>query len=208
MAAPATPNAPAGLLARALDATGDLVAGVRPDQWEAPTPCTGWSVRDLVNHFVGGNHMFAGILRGGQLAPPAQAAKARSADHLGDDPVAAYRQSGRALQDAFAQPGVLEQMFPSPVGTVPGVVVLHLRITELLVHGWDLARATAQPAALPADLAEQELLFTRGKLADIPADRQPFAPPQPVSADAPAIDRLAACLGRRVTPGGTETAHA
>jgi uncharacterized protein (TIGR03086 family) len=199
MAAPARPNAPAELLARALDATGDLVAGVRPDQWEAPTPCTGWSVRDLVNHFVGGNHMFAGILRGGQLAPPAQAAKARAADHLGDDPVAAYRQSGRALQDAFAQPGVLAQMFPSPVGTVPGVVVLHLRITELLVHGWDLARATARRAARRRPRRARTAVHP-GKLADIPADRQPFAPPQPVSADAPAIDRLAACLGRRVTP--------
>src|SRR5260370_8001843 len=62
---PATPPAgPAGLLARALDATGDLVAGVRDDQWDAPTPCTGWNVRDLVNHVVGGNLAFASLLRG------------------------------------------------------------------------------------------------------------------------------------------------
>ena len=87
------------------------------------------------------------------------------------------------------------------MGTVPGVVLLHLRITELLVHGWDLAQATAQPPLLPDDLAEQELQFTSGKLADIPAGRHPFAPPQPVPDDAPAIERLAACLGRRVPTG-------
>ena len=77
---------------------------------------------------------------------------------------------------------------------------MHLRIVEALVHGWDLARATGQPAEFPDDLPERELTFTRGKLADLPPDGRPFAPPRPVADDAPAIDRLAACLGRRVTP--------
>ncbi|HKB30166.1 MAG TPA: TIGR03086 family metal-binding protein [Streptosporangiaceae bacterium] len=124
----------------------------------------------------------------------------------GRRPRRAYQQASSVLRDAFAQPDVLSLMFPSPIGTVPGVALLHLRITEMLVHGWDLAQATAQPARLPDDLAEQELRFTRAKLGDIPAGRSPFAPPQPVSGDAPAIDRLAACLGRRVTPGGTARA--
>jgi hypothetical protein len=39
-------------------------------------------------------------------------------------------------------------------------------------------------------------------LAALPAGRSPFGPPQPVATDAPAIDRLAACLGRAVTTGG------
>lgn len=112
------------------------------------------------------------------------------------------------LHDAFCQPGVLQRVFPSPVGKVPGIVLVHLRITELLVHGWDLAHATAQPVRLPDDLAEQELQFTRGKLADVSAERSPFAPPQPVSDDAPAIDKLAACLGRPVPPGAAGTAPA
>jgi uncharacterized protein (TIGR03086 family) len=84
-------------------------------------------------------------------------------------------------------------------GTVPGAVALHLRITELLVHGWDLAWATGQAVAFPEDAAEQELAFSRQALKDIPPGRRPFAPPEPVAGDAPAIDRLAACLGRQVT---------
>src|SRR5664280_3461615 len=83
---------------------------------------------------------------------------------------------------------------------VPGIAALYLRIVEALVHDWDLARATGQPAELPDDLPARELTFTRGKLADLPPDGRPFAPPRPVADDAPAIDRLAACLGRRATP--------
>src|SRR5260370_8838595 len=71
MHTPATrPAGPADLLARALDATGDLVAGVRDDQWDAPTPCTGWNVRDLVNHVVGGNLAFARLPPGHPPSPP------------------------------------------------------------------------------------------------------------------------------------------
>ena len=111
----------------------------------------------------------------------------------------AYRDSAAALLDALARPGALDKIVTVPFGTVPGVVALHLRITEILVHGWDLARATGQQTAFADDVAEQELAFSRAKLADIPPGRRPFGPPQPAADDAPAIDRLAACLGRSVT---------
>jgi uncharacterized protein (TIGR03086 family) len=92
---------------------------------------------------------------------------------------------------------VFERMVTVPAGTVPGAVALHLRLTELLVHGWDLARATGQPTTgLPEDLAEQELAFSQVQLGRIPPDRSPFAPPQPADDAAPAVDRLAALLGR------------
>ena len=85
-----------------------------------------------------------------------------------------------------------------PFGTVPGAVALHLRTTEVLAHGWDLARATGQSVEFPADVAERELAFSQSALEQLPPDRRPFAPPQPVSPDAPAIERLVACLGRSV----------
>ncbi len=178
-------------LSRALHATDRVMASVRDRQWGAPTPCPDWTVRDLAGHLIAGNRAFASILRGERPAPPGRP----PAD---GELVAAYRASVTPLLDGFRQPGVLEQVFTVPFGSVPGIVALHLRVTEVLVHGWDLARATDQPAQFPEDLAEQELSFTRAKLADLPPDRHPFAPPQPAADDAPAIDRLAACLGRKV----------
>jgi uncharacterized protein (TIGR03086 family) len=190
-------DAPVTRLAQALSITGGLVAGVGAGQWGAPTPCAGWTVRDLVNHVVVGHRAFAMLLRG---EPPAEVRKLRSSDQLGAGPVAAYRESGADLLAAFGQPGVMERMVTLPIGEVPGLVALHLRLVEALVHGWDLSRATTQPLpAYPAGLAEQELDFTLAKLSDIPPGHSPFGPPQPAPENAPALDRLAARLGRSLS---------
>jgi uncharacterized protein (TIGR03086 family) len=186
---------PVDELARALDLTGEVISAIGAEQWANSTPCPEWDVRELVSHLVGGNRLYTAAVRGEQPPPDAQAP-------VGDLP-AAYRDSGRELVAAFRRPGALEESCTVPIGAVPGIAALHLRITELLVHGWDLAMATGQPAHFPDDLAEQELTFSRTKLGDIPPGRQPFAPSQPVAEDAPAIDRLVACLGRSVTSAGS-----
>ena len=189
---------PIDQLTEALSGTAQLVAGIRPDQWADRTPCAEWDVRQLVNHLVAGNRLFTRLLQGEQMPAPADLISQGSRDQLGDDPEAAYRKSADGLVAAFAQPGALEQMVTAPIGTVPGIAALHLRITEALVHGWDLAQATGQAAPTVDALAEQELAFTQRRLADVLPGRTPFAPPRPVADDAPALDRLAALLGREL----------
>lgn len=180
---------------RALAAVGELVAGVGVGQWTAPTPCTAWTVCDLVNHLVTGHLSFTALLGG---TPPPE----RDSDHLGDDPAAAYSDAGAALAAAFAAPGILERVFQSPIGPAPGAALLQLRIAEQLVHGWDLAQATGQKAGLPADLAETQLGIWQAQLAGDARDALPFRPAQPVDDDAPAIDRLVAFLGRPIPASG------
>ena len=107
-------------LARALDATGALIAGIRNDQWANATPCPEWNVRTLVNHVVFGNRMFADVLRGEPLRPPETLRQMRDVDHLGEDPVKAFRESGDALQAAFADPSVFQRVFQVPAGRDPG----------------------------------------------------------------------------------------
>ncbi|MDT5131321.1 MAG: hypothetical protein QOE41_632 [Mycobacterium sp.] len=94
-------------LARACQAIGDVTAAVRPDQWQAPTPCTEWNVRDIVNHLVAVNLAFAALIDGGPTPD-------QGADHLGDDPVGAYQASVGSLLAALAPPGVLERRHPRP----------------------------------------------------------------------------------------------
>jgi uncharacterized protein (TIGR03086 family) len=63
-------------LGRALAAVGHLIAGIRDDQWSAPTPCTDWTVRELVTHLVGMNRVFAALLNG--QAPPDRSVVSRA----------------------------------------------------------------------------------------------------------------------------------
>ncbi len=193
---------PIDQLASTLRTGGQLVAAVGDEHWTQPTPCSGWTVRDLVNHMVVGNLLFTGILRGEQAPSAEEMVRLRRSDRLGDDPLAAFRDAADGLLAAFGQPGVLERTFPLPVGPAPGIAALHLRIVESLVHAWDLARATGQPTPFSDDIVEPALAFTQRTLADLPAappGQGPFGPPQPVPDDAPAIDRLAAALGRTVS---------
>jgi len=185
--------APVEQLARSLEDTGQLVEGVRDDQWDQLTPCAAWSVRDLVNHLITGNQLFARALLDDSPSTAPTSTELRP-----DQCAAAYRESADALLVAFGSPGVLGRVVTVPFGAVPGVVALHLRLVEALVHGWDLAQATGQSARGNEELAEQELEFTRAKLADVPPERSPFGPSQPVAEDVSALDRLAACLGRDI----------
>ncbi|MCX5046596.1 TIGR03086 family metal-binding protein [Aldersonia sp. NBC_00410] len=181
-------------LARASDTVGDVIAHIAPDQWELTTPCTEWNVRRLVGHLVAGNLIFVARLGGGAM--PEQ-----GSDLLGDDPTAAFRETAADLQAALRGPGVLDRRYPGPLGVVTGAETLQIRLYDLLVHGWDLGRATGIAADLPNDLAAQSLLFVRDQLATMPRTGR-FAEPQSVAPGAPSIDQLAAFLGRQVEPSG------
>ena len=182
-------------LGRAFDVVAGLISNIRADQWSAPTPCPDWTVRQVVNHLIGMNRVFAALLAG-QPPPPRPAA-----DHVEDDPVRAFRDSAAALLAAFSRPGVLERAYRGPLGTATGADRLQIRLYDLLAHGWDLAQATGQPAGLPDDLAEQSLAFVRIQLTE-QARPGRFGPAQIATEQASAIERLVAFLGR---PLGTGT---
>ena len=77
-----------------------MIAGVRDDQWELPTPCAEWSVRDLVQHLITGNQLFARTVLGesSSTEPPGIELRANQA-------AAAYRQpAARSPQPAARTP--------------------------------------------------------------------------------------------------------
>ncbi|MGZ4504808.1 MAG: maleylpyruvate isomerase N-terminal domain-containing protein, partial [Nocardioidaceae bacterium] len=53
---------------RSIETWTDRLARVRPDQWDAPTPCTEWSVRDLVNHVVGEDRWTVPLMHGSTIS--------------------------------------------------------------------------------------------------------------------------------------------
>jgi uncharacterized protein (TIGR03086 family) len=187
---------------RCLDAFTVLAQGVRPEQWPGPTPCAEWDVRRLLDHVSSGNRMFAALAAGERPAGAEGmlALRARVAPGPDEDPVEAFRSSGRQLLEAFSDPDFADGTYLTPIGERSGDLLIQMRTTETLIHGWDLARATGQTPAFPEAVAEQTLASARLTLAGRPRDPRGFGVEQPVPDDAAAIDRLAGFMGRAVWP--------
>lgn len=175
----------------ALDATATIVQGITADQWHLPTPCDDWDVRTTTNHLVGGMLAFSELLAGATVdEDPAW-------DHLGSDPSAAYDAAARADHDAWNRPGALNGTVTLAFATLPTTMAAVIHLTELVVHGLDLAVATDQQHAIDEHLAEQ-LLDMMHAMGGIDAFRGPgfFGPEVPVSEDRPAHVRLLSYVGR------------
>ncbi|WP_024794622.1 TIGR03086 family metal-binding protein [Tomitella biformata] len=177
-------------LALASAEVGALIARIRPEQWAGPTPCAEWSVWGVVNHIVGLNLVFTAMLTSGPMPE-------RGVDILGEDPLGAYRESNAALQRAFGEPGVLAREFPGPLGTATGAERLQIRLTDLITHGWDLRQATGIELRIPEEMAEHALAFIQVQMATQNRAGR-FGEPRRIAESAPALDRLAAFLGRSV----------
>ena len=135
----------------ALAATRQFVAGIGDDQWDLPTPCDGWNVRELVNHIVAGNLWAAQLGCGRTIA---DVGSDLDGDVLGADPVDAYDRSAEAAATVFEMPGALDAPCAVSYGPVPGSVYAGHRVIDVLIHGWDVASATGQPTGIDPSLIE------------------------------------------------------
>ena len=173
----------------AMDHTSAIVAAVPQDRYTAPTPCPDFDVRTLMNHLVAGNLLFATAARGEPLDMTVF-----EADHLGDDPGAAYRRSADEALEAWRRPGVFEEQLT--FGGMPGRAVIRLHLTEELVHGWDLASSTGQDPAFDPRLAAMALEAMQQVPTEMLRGGVGFGDEIVVGEDAPAHERLVAFLGR------------
>jgi uncharacterized protein (TIGR03086 family) len=181
---------------RAVTSTGDIVKAVPAGQLDAPTPCTEWDVRDLLNHVIGTLWLAEGLL--GDKAPRYQMAPGSlpSVDLAGADPAAAYAEAAAAALAAAAG-DALTRVHATPFGEMPGPVFAGFTTLDILVHGWDLAVATGQPGDMDGTLAAHALGFAGQTLATTESRGGRIGPAVPVAADAPVTQRLVAFLGRR-----------
>lgn len=182
----------------------ERLRAVRPAQWQGPTPCAQWTVRDLVNHMTRGNLNYLLLLRGGSGE---EFLRLREADALGADPVAAFGRSAAEFLARCDEPGALDRVADYPLGQAPGRQLVSIRLTDSVVHTWDLARAAGLDERLDPDLVAWvlgSLASTYRGIAESPVAAETthrfFATPH---ADGPATasaqDRLLHLMGR--SPG-------
>ena len=177
------------VLERALDQTGRIVAGVRPDQLGLATPCTEWDVRALTNHIVVDLLQFTASVRGDAWERP-------TAEVIGDDPAGDYRRAAAGLLAAWRDEGALDRKIELPGGAqVPAEWRLGQHVADVVVHGWDLASALGVQTELDPELARFSLDWGRENLRPEFRGRA-FGPEVTAAEDAPLYERLAAFFGR------------
>lgn len=180
--------------AAALRLFGERVREVGETQWDAPTPCTEWTVRDLVGHVTGEQLWIPPLLTEGRTV--ADVGDALSGDPLGDDPVGAWDRASAAALEAFDRPGALERTVALSYGPTRGSAYCSELTTDCVVHTWDLARAIGADERLPDGLVEFALKEVM-PYADSLASSGMFAEPLDFPAGANAQTRLLALVGRR-----------
>jgi uncharacterized protein (TIGR03086 family) len=167
-----------------------ILARVDSGDWTAPTPDPGWSVRDLVNHVIGGNRRYVLLLEG---APTVEVEALRRLDHLGTDPLASFIETSSLVAAAFREPGALGQVVHHRLGDRTGADLLVMRVIEHAVHGWDLAQAIGADPAIPPDVTAALLDAFAAEPALLPS--LPYAPAR-LPDDADPQQRLLALTGR------------
>jgi uncharacterized protein (TIGR03086 family) len=166
-----------------------VLAEVTTADWERATPNPGWSVRDLVDHVVGGNRRYVRLLSG---ATTAEVEALRDIKHLSDDPAADFELTSAQVAAAFRADGARTQVVHHRIGDRTGEQLLVMRITEHALHGWDLARAIDVDYGIDEDV-------TAVLLEAIDADPVIAAgfTPIPDAHKLTGSDRLLALTGRR-----------
>jgi uncharacterized protein (TIGR03086 family) len=183
-------------LERSVASTAEIVTMTPAGQLDAPTPCTDWDVRALLNHLIGTLWLAEALFSDQAPRHPMRPGGLPPGDLAGDDPAAAYAEAAAATLAAAAAGDTLTRVHVTPLGEMPGPALAGFTTLDILVHGWDLAAATGQPTDLDGRLAAHVLGFAEHALPpDMRAPR--IAAPLPVARDAPVTHRLVAFLGRQ-----------
>lgn len=171
---------PAAIWQEVADHFDALHAAVTDDQWGAPTPCEGWTVRDLVDHAVNAQAGIGMAINAG-TAP-------------GDDWATVKSKVAAALAD----PANLAGEVPGgPFAGMPKHQAFGAGIGDLLIHSWDLATATGGDTTLPAAGVQATLMGLQRFPAAMLRSPGMFGPELPAPDGADDQQRLLAFVGRQ-----------
>lgn len=177
----------------AADRMRRIVLGVPDDALDRPTPCAAYTVGALLDH-VGG---FALAFRAAAVKQPLAAPPDPDAANLVPDWRARIPHDLDALADAWDDPGAWDGITGAGGVDLPGAVAGTVALGELLLHGWDVAKATSQAAGY--DGPGLEALHATVLQFQGVGDGGIFGPPVAVEPDAPRFDRVLGLAGRDPT---------
>jgi uncharacterized protein (TIGR03086 family) len=167
-----------------------LIEAVPDDALDRPTPCADYTVGDLIDHIAG----FAVAFRAAAAKDPLEGGPSGDGANLGADWRTSIPRDALALADAWGDPGAWTGMTRAGGVDLPAEVAGIVALDELVIHGWDLAVATGQPA----DYEDAGLVAVLGMVQQFRSSgiEGLFGPEVGVPGDAPLLDRILGLAGR------------
>ncbi len=144
-----TPN-PIELYEGARDYMIPIIGGVQASQLSGSTPCTEWNVKQLINHNLLVAEWIHRTLTGGEGVDPF----AVDGDLPEEGAEAAFAAVTNKVLDAIKAPGMLEKVITTPFGEMPAGNFLMFPFGDILIHKWDLAKATNLDTAMDSSMAD------------------------------------------------------
>jgi uncharacterized protein (TIGR03086 family) len=179
------------LLTDVLGKTADVVAGVSESDWDKPTPCSDYTVKDLVAHMVGWSSSFVAAAQG--VTPEGDP----TTYVAGPGSAMEFRTAVETITAGWSANGADRQVSLIGAGPMPGQMVLDMTMMEYLAHGWDLAKATGQPMPYTDEEAQEILDLAKKNLPEqYRGEGKPFGTIVDVPVSAPPLDRFAGFMGR------------
>lgn len=190
------PN-PIELYEAAVQAFRQTLSGVRPNQLEGSTPCTPWSVQDLITHNTQVAAFVEGVLQENVTINPLDV----SGGIPGGDALKAMDDNVAKVMDIIKASGAADVKITTPFGEMTRAEVMMTPTWDLVVHKWDLAKGTSQNTALDNTLVEA-VYNTFAPMADGMrqmelAGQHIVGPEVTVPASAALQDRLLGAFGRQ-----------
>lgn len=184
-------------LATAAEQVEGVVNGVREADLPLRTPCEDYTVGDIVDHLMGLTLAFR-IAAEKADDPVTGTPPAPGAANLDPQWRTELPRRLDALVTAWRDPAAWQGETKAGGVTLPAEVMGLVAMNELVVHGWDLARATGQAYTVDAPTADAVLVFLEQSAEETGGQGTPglFGPVVPVPADAPALDRAVGLSGR------------
>lgn len=162
------------------------IDAVPSDAWDAPSPCAGWTVRDVVRHII--DTESAALTPVGLTIPPGPS--------VDDDPIAAWAHTRDAMQDILDDPARANLEYDGHFGrTDLASSIGSFYSLDLIVHAWDVAN----PVGIEDTISDADLDFVEAfleQMGDNIRMEGVCGPAVPVPADADRQTRVLAQLGR------------
>ena len=181
---------PTEQLAYILPTLSATVDRIQTMQMNDATPCSHFTVHDVLNHMIVLGGSFTYWFRG-EEAPELKAPAV-----YGWVPAAEFREVMDGLLDAVKSPDAMDRMMSTPMGDMQGSTFARLVAFDGLVHGWDLASSTGQTFDVPPHVISSVDEFARNALTPEMRDGDTFKDETAAPDDASQLERLVAFSGR------------